>query len=106
MKEALFEITSKRLGLTGVVDGEGRLVGVITDGDLRRGLERSGDIFRLRAAELMTRRPQVVPADMLAAEAVAVMEQFPITSLFIIEPHSQKPIGVIHLHDIIKAGVV
>jgi len=106
MKEALFEITSKRLGVTGVVDGEGRLVGVITDGDLRRGLEKKGDIFRLKAAELMTRGPKAIAAEMLAAEAVAVMEQFPITSLFILDQQSKKPIGVIHLHDIIKAGVV
>jgi arabinose-5-phosphate isomerase len=106
MKEALFEITSKRLGVTGVVDGEGRLVGVITDGDLRRGLERTGDIFRLKAAELMTRSPKAIAPDTLAAEAVAVMEQFPITSLFILDQQGQKPIGVIHLHDIIKAGVV
>jgi arabinose-5-phosphate isomerase len=106
MKEALFEITSKRLGVTGVVDGEGRLVGVITDGDLRRGLEKKGDIFGLKAAELMTRGPRAIAAEMLAAEAVAVMEQFPITSLFILDQQSKKPIGVIHLHDIIKAGVV
>ena len=106
MKEALFEITSKRLGVTGVVDGEGRLVGVITDGDLRRGLEKKGDIFGLKAAELMTRGPKAIGAEMLAAEAVAVMEQFPITSLFILDQQSKKPIGVIHLHDIIKAGVV
>jgi arabinose-5-phosphate isomerase len=106
MKEALFEITSKRLGVTGVVDGAGRLVGVITDGDLRRGLEKKGDIFGLKAAELMTRGPKAIAAEMLAAEAVAVMEQFPITSLFILDQQSKKPIGVIHLHDIIKAGVV
>ena len=106
MKEALFEITSKRLGVTGVVDGEGRLVGVITDGDLRRGLEKQRDIFSLKAAELMTRRPKAIAADTLAAEALAVMEQFPITSLFVLDQQGQKPIGVIHLHDIIKAGVV
>lgn len=106
MKEALFEITSKRLGVTGVVDAEGRLVGAITDGDLRRGLEKKGNIFGFKAAALMTRSPKVVSGEMLAAEAVAVMEQFPITSLFIIDQQSKKPIGVIHLHDIIKAGVV
>jgi arabinose-5-phosphate isomerase len=106
MKEALFEITSKRLGFTGVVDIEGHLVGVITDGDLRRGLEKKGDIFRLKAAELMTRNPKAIAGEMLAAEAVAVMEQFPITSLFILDRESRKPIGVIHLHDIIKAGIV
>lgn len=106
LNEALFEITSKRLGFTGVVDADGRLVGVITDGDLRRGLQKNRDILRLQAADLMTRNPKTVPAEMLAAEALHVMEQFPITSLFIQDGENKNPIGVIHLHDIIKAGIV
>ncbi len=106
LNEALFEITSKRLGFTGVVDSDGRLVGVITDGDLRRGLQKNRDIFDLQAADLMTRNPKTVPAEMLAAEALHVMEQFPITSLFIQDEMSKSPLGVIHLHDIIKAGIV
>jgi arabinose-5-phosphate isomerase len=106
MKEALFEITSKRLGVTGVLDAQGKLVGVITDGDLRRGLERKGDIFSLVAKELMTRDPKTIPAESLAAEAVAVMEQYPITSLFVLDNGSKRPIGVVHLHDLIQAGIV
>jgi arabinose-5-phosphate isomerase len=106
MKEALFEITSKRLGVTGVVDSQGKLVGVITDGDLRRGLERKGDIFNLLAKELMTREPKTIPAETLAAKAVAVMEQYPITSLFVLDNGSEHPIGVVHLHDLVKAGVL
>jgi arabinose-5-phosphate isomerase len=106
MKEALFEITSKRLGVTGVVDGHGGLVGVITDGDLRRGLESKGDIFKLKAKDMMTRHPKTVAAQTLAAEAVAVMEQYPITSLFVLEDGSRTPLGVIHLHDLVKAGIV
>ena len=106
MKEALFEITSKRLGVTGVVDGHGSLVGVITDGDLRRGLESKGDIFMLKAKDLMTRHPKTVAAQTLAAEALAVMEQYPITSLFVLEDGSRTPLGVIHLHDLVKAGIV
>jgi len=106
MKEALFEITSKRLGVTGVVDSHGGLVGVITDGDLRRGLESKGDIFKLKAKDLMTRHPKTVAAQTLAAEAVAVMEQYPITSLFVLEDGSRTPLGVIHLHDLVKAGIV
>src|ERR671930_2178226 len=105
MKEALFEITSKRLGVTGVVDSQGKLVGVITDGDLRRGLERKGDIFSLLARELMTREPKTIPAETLAAEAVAVMEQYPITSLFVLDNGGEQTIGVVHLHDLVKAGV-
>jgi arabinose-5-phosphate isomerase len=106
MKDAIFEITSKRLGVTGVVDVQGKLVGVITDGDLRRGLESRGNIFSLKAKDLMTRNPKTIAAERLAAEAVAVMEQYPITSLFVLENGGRKPLGVIHLHDLIKSGLV
>ena len=106
MKDALFEITSKRLGVTGVVDPKGKLVGVITDGDLRRGLEKEGNIFQFKAKDLMTRNPKTIPGDSLAAAAVTVMEQYPITSLFVLDNKHQKPQGVIHLHDLIKAGIV
>lgn len=106
MKETLLEITSKRLGVTGVVDGRGNLVGVITDGDLRRGLEGKGDIFHLRAKDLMTRNPKTITSDALAAKAVAVMEQYSITSLFILDDGEQKPKGILHLHDLLKAGIV
>jgi arabinose-5-phosphate isomerase len=104
VKDALFEITSKRLGVTGVVDAEGRLVGIITDGDLRRGLERKGQILELKAKNLMTRNPKTIPADTMAAEAMAVMERFSITSLFVLD-HGKQPIGVVHIHDLVKAGI-
>ena len=106
IKDALFEITSKRLGVTGVVDAADNLTGIITDGDLRRGLERKGDIFQLKATDLMSRNPKTTGAAVLAAEAVAIMEQYSITSLFVLDHGTQKPIGVIHLHDLIKAGIV
>jgi arabinose-5-phosphate isomerase len=106
MKEAILEISSKRLGVTGVVDSHGKLVGVITDGDLRRGLESKKDILNLKAKDLMTRKPKTIAAQTLAAEAVAVMEQYPITSLFVLQNGSRKPVGVIHLHDLVKAGIV
>ncbi|MFQ5916208.1 MAG: SIS domain-containing protein [Candidatus Binatia bacterium] len=105
MKETLLEITSKRLGVTGVVDRQGRLVGVITDGDLRRGLESKGDIFRFKAKDLMTRNPKTIPANALAVRAVALMEQYSITSLFILGDRGRKPTGVVHLHDLLKAGI-
>jgi arabinose-5-phosphate isomerase len=105
MKETLLEMTSKRLGITGVVDDRGDLIGLITDGDLRRGFEREGDIVRLEAKDLMTHDPKTIPADALAAQAVAVMEQHSITSLFILNDGSRKPAGVIHLHDLLKAGI-
>lgn len=106
MKEALFEITSKRLGVTGVVDSHGKLVGVITDGDLRRALERHQDILNLKARDLMTRDPKTITAEKLAAEAVAVMERYPITSLFVLKNGSRTPLGLIHLHDLVKSGLV
>ncbi|HXG50330.1 MAG TPA: KpsF/GutQ family sugar-phosphate isomerase [candidate division Zixibacteria bacterium] len=105
MKEALFEITSKRLGVTGVVDGGGKLVGVITDGDLRRGLQKHDRIFELKAADLMTRSPKTIVRDALAAEAVEIMEKYMITSLFVLEEGNRKPAGLIHLHDLVKAGI-
>jgi len=105
VKDALFEITSKRLGVTGVADATGKLVGVITDGDLRRGLERRGQILHLKAKDIMTGSPKTVLADTLATEAVSVMERFSITSLFVVENGSKKPLGVIHLHDLVKAGI-
>ena len=104
IKDALFEITSKRFGVTGVVDGAGKLTGVITDGDLRRGLENKGDIFRYSAKHLMTQNPKTIAADSLAAEAVALMEQHTITCLFVLQ-NDRTPFGVIHLHDLLKAGL-
>ena len=108
IKEALFEITSKRLGVTGVTDVQGVLIGIITDGDLRRGLQTHGDgIFGKRAVEIMTRQPRTIEKDVLAAQALATMEENsprPITSLFVLE-RGTKPIGIIHLHDILKAGI-
>ncbi len=105
VKNALFEITSKRLGVTGVADSKGKLVGVITDGDLRRGLESRGQILELKAKDIMTQKPKTIPAESLATEAMSVMERYSITSLFVLENGSDKPLGVIHLHDLVKAGI-
>ncbi|HVO94341.1 MAG TPA: KpsF/GutQ family sugar-phosphate isomerase [Terriglobales bacterium] len=104
VRDALFEITSKRLGVTGVTDAGGKLVGIITDGDLRRALERRGHILDLSAAQIMTRKPKTTPAETMATEAMEVMERFSITSLFVLDAN-ERPIGVIHLHDLVKAGI-
>jgi arabinose-5-phosphate isomerase len=106
LRDTLVEITSKRLGVAGVVDDAGELVGVITDGDLRRGLERGGDLRALTAREIMTTTPKTIRAGALAAEAVAIMERHAITSLFILADGSCRPAGVIHLHDLLRASVV
>jgi arabinose-5-phosphate isomerase len=106
IKEALLEITSKRLGVTGVVNQQGELVGIITDGDLRRGLAKQPDVLRLTAQDLMTPGPKTIAGDALAATAVATMEQHSITALFVLEPEGKKPAGIVHLHDLLKAGIV
>lgn len=107
MREALFEITSKRLGVTGVCDETGALVGVITDGDLRRALERFDDLLQRQAREVMTRNPKWIERDALAAKALQRMEEFSITSLFVLNHANDRvPVGIIHLHDLLKAGVV
>ena len=108
IKEALFEITDKRLGVTGVIDQQEKLVGIITDGDVRRGLQTHGpEIFSRTAQQVMTAAPRTISKDALASDALARMEQNrprPITSLFVLDVISEKPIGIIHLHDIFKAG--
>lgn len=106
MKETILVITSKRFGVTAVTDRRGDLVGVITDGDLRRALESKGDIFRLKAKDLMTRNPKIISPEALAARAVEVMEEYSITSLFVLQNGGRRPLGVVHLHDLIKAGIV
>ena len=110
MKDAILVITSKRLGITGVTDKRGDLIGVITDGDLRRGLQAHGDrILSKRAAEIMTLKPRSIEKDALASQALARMEENvprPITSLFVVEqPADRTPIGILHIHDLLKAGI-
>ena len=111
MREAILIITSKRLGVTGVTDQRGNLIGVITDGDLRRGLQAHGDgILGRKAAEVMVLKPRSIEKDALASQALARMEENiprPITSLFVVErPGDTVPIGILHIHDLLKAGIV
>jgi arabinose-5-phosphate isomerase len=106
MREALFEITSKGLGIVGVVDEKGCLAGVITDGDLRRALEKGVDIINMEAGLLMVRNPKRIVSSELAAKALQRMELYSITSLFVFENDcGEKPVGIIHLHDLLKAGL-
>ena len=105
MKEAIEEMSGKGLGMTTVVDGSGRLAGVLTDGDLRRQqLAHGATLLERRAGECMTRDPKVIGADELAATALASMEGR-ITSLVITDA-AGRPAGVIHLHDILRAKIV
>jgi arabinose-5-phosphate isomerase len=107
MKESLVEITSKRLGVTAVMDEREQLVGVITDGDLRRALEKYPDLLNRKASQIMTRNPKWIEAEVLAAQAVQKMEEHAITSLFVFNKAGERtPVGIIHLHDLLRAGVV
>ena len=105
MKEAILVMTSKRMGVTAVVDGQGQLTGIITDGDLRRLLEKTDKIFSLAAGDTMTRRPKTISQEALAAEAVNSMERHSITSLIVTGAENQLA-GIVHLHDLLKAGIV
>jgi len=107
MKEGLLEMTSKRMGVTGVCNKQGMMVGIITDGDLRRALEKGDDMLNKQAGAIMTPRPKTISRDDLAAAALRKMEEFSITSLFILDDDgSRRPIGIIHMHDLLRAGVV
>ena len=106
MRQALFVITSKGLGITGVTDADGGLVGVITDGDLRRALETGTDFLDHSAGELMRRNPKRIGRVDLAAGALQRMEEFSITSLFVFDDDcGDRPVGIVHLHDLLKAGL-
>jgi len=107
VKEALFEITDKKLGITGVIDPSQGLIGVFTDGDLRRCLEDNVESLELSIVEVMSHHPKRVLRHNLAAKAVKLMEEFSVTSLFVFEQENDTtPVGIVHLHDLLKAGVV
>ena len=105
LKDALFVITSKKLGMTTVHDAQGRLKGVITDGDLRRIIERDRDFLTRKVGDVMSPRPKTIARDALAVRAVQIMEKNAITSL-IIQDEAGRVEGVVHLHDLLKTGVV
>ena len=104
IKDVIFEITSKRLGATSVVDSNGILSGIITDGDLRRLLEKTLDIKELTARDIMTKNPKVMNPDYLASFALQQMENYKITSLIIVD-EVKHPVGIIHLHDLLNLGL-
>ncbi|AWN74758.1 KpsF/GutQ family sugar-phosphate isomerase [Legionella anisa] len=104
VSEALIEVTDKKLGMTCVIDHKGYLVGIYTDGDVRRTLTRQYDINTTPIKEVMTRNARTIPKGMLAAEALAIMQKHCITSLIVID-EEKRPEAVLHLHDLLKAGV-
>ncbi|MCL0083751.1 CBS domain-containing protein, partial [Thermodesulfovibrionales bacterium] len=106
MARAIIEISSKKLGTTIVADTENRILGIITDGDLRRGIERWGKkFFDMKAAEVMTENPKTVSKDELAVKALSIMENYSIASL-VVPDVDAKAKGIIHIYDILKKGIV
>jgi arabinose-5-phosphate isomerase len=106
MKDVIMEVTSKRLGVALVFDRNEELTGVITDGDLRRALERYDNMLEQQAAHVMSAKPKGVRKGMLAASALKKMEEFSITSLFVFEGEEMsRPVGIIHIHDLLKAKI-
>ena len=104
LKEALIEMTQKKLGMTTIVNQLGELVGVFTDGDVRRAFDKNTDV-QTQIDKVMCANPKTITSDMLAAEALTIMENFKITSL-VVTDEKKSPVGVIHIHDILRAGVV
>jgi arabinose-5-phosphate isomerase len=105
MPDVIYEMSRKGLGMSCVVDEQGRLVGIITDGDLRRHMSDGANILSRHASEVMTRRPVTIPPDTLAAEALHVLEQRKITSIVVVDAANLVQ-GVVHLHHLWRTGMV
>ena len=103
--DALMEMTQKGMGMTAVVNDQGELAGIYTDGDLRRSLDHSQDLRECHISELMTLDPVQAQADMLAAQALQLMEQHKINALIVCDENHQ-PVGALNMHDLLKAGVI
>ena len=103
-KSTLVEISNKKLGVGIIVNNEGKLSGIITDGDIRRISIKYGDISNLVLKDVMTKNPKTLDKETLAAKALAYMEKYSITSLVVVN-ESEEPIGLIHIHDLLRAGV-
>lgn len=103
--EALAEISRKLLGMTAIVDGDGRLLGLYTDGDLRRSLDAGINVGTTPIAEVMTRAPRTIPSDSLAVEAAQLMEAHKISGLLVVD-REQRVVGALNIHDLLRARVV
>ncbi|CAN7510286.1 KpsF/GutQ family sugar-phosphate isomerase [Trinickia sp. LjRoot230] len=105
LRDALFQLTAKRMGMTAIVDDSARVAGIFTDGDLRRALERTGDFRDLPIAEVMTRAPRTIGADHLAVEAVELMERHRINQMLVVDD-AGKLIGALNMHDLFSKKVI
>jgi len=105
-KNLVMEMTGKKLGVVGITDNKNNLIGIVTDGDLRRGIEKFSNIFIETPRKIMARDPITIKGNILAVDALNVMEKHNITSLFVLKNEKSKiPVGIIHIHDILKAGI-
>ena len=102
--QALLVISAKGLGMTTVVDGDGTMLGMFTDGDLRRAIDHGVDVHTTPIGDLMTRRSKTVHAEMLAAEALGLMDNFKISAVAVVDA-ANRPVGAVHLHDLLRAGL-
>ncbi len=103
--DALMEMSRKGLGMTAVVDEQGKLVGIFTDGDLRRAVDQGVDIYHIKVGDLMTRNGRTVGPDELAAEALHLMETYKVNALLVVDEHKHL-VGALNMHDLLRAGVV
>jgi arabinose-5-phosphate isomerase len=107
MSNAIMEMSTKGFGCVGIIDAAGHLVGIITDGDLRRHMKR--ELLDRKARDVMTTKPKTVAPGMLAAEALALMNNAAqkVTCLFVVEPEARpkRPLGILHVHDCLRAGL-
>jgi arabinose-5-phosphate isomerase len=105
LSEAILEISRKGMGMTAVLDAQGKVAGIFTDGDLRRALDRGVDLRQLRVDEVMSANPRTIAASRLAVEAVRLMEQFHISQILVVD-EAQALVGALNMHDLFKAGVL
>ncbi|HEU4607723.1 MAG TPA: CBS domain-containing protein, partial [Chitinophagaceae bacterium] len=104
LREIIMEISKKRLGATAVVDDDGKMLGVITDGDLRRMLEKRNTLDGILAGDIMTVQPKSIGPDALAIDALDLMRKYDITQLLVVE--EGRYLGIIHLHDLVREGLI
>ena len=103
IKKVIFEISEKRLGVTAVVENE-KVIGIITDGDLRRMLNENDTFTHLTAKDVMTKNPKMIQSNTMVVDALNILEDFSITQLIVVDQDQYK--GVLHLHDILKEGII
>ncbi|MGJ8669768.1 MAG: KpsF/GutQ family sugar-phosphate isomerase [Oceanococcus sp.] len=105
LAQALLEVSRKGMGMTAVTDEQGHVIGIFTDGDLRRAIDRNADLHSTPVDDVMSPGPKTITADQLAAEAVAVMQAHSITALLVAD-HDKRLVGALHMHDLLRAGVI